>query len=85
MSLSTIILLFVVLFLVCCAIFWRNMHQQKRPRKRFKVGRARRKNIHPIYGSRISYTQIAREEHSSAPPPLNRGKSPPDTPTKTSS
>jgi hypothetical protein len=81
MSISVLVVILLILGGVVFSVVWRNMQQQKRPRKRFKVGRARRTRAHPVYGKRISYTQVAREEraespgseHSSDPPPNTSG------------
>jgi hypothetical protein len=69
MSHSVLIVLMVVLFAICFSVIWRNIQQQKKPRRRFQVGRSRRGRVHPVRGSRVSYTDLARERRDSTPPP----------------
>lgn len=66
MSISVLILLFVVLAAVAFAVIWRNVSQQKQPRKRFRVGGSSRDRLHPVRGRRMSYTQIARARRDSS-------------------
>jgi len=60
MSLTSLWVMLVCLFAVCAGVIWRNMQQQKRPRRRFKIGRSRRRSAHPIRRERVSYTELAR-------------------------
>ena len=68
MSLSILVLVLAVVFAVCFLVIWRNIQQQqKRPRRRFKVGRSARDRAHPVRGKRMSYTELSREERDSPP------------------
>ena len=80
MSISVLVVILLILGGVVFSVVWRNMQQQKRPRKRFKVGRSRRTRAHPVYGKRMSYTQLAREEQADSPTPERR----PDPPERSS-
>jgi len=83
MSLSVLILLFFVLAAVAFGIVWRNVHEQKRPKRRFKVGGGDRGRSLSIRGRRMSYTDIARARRAADPkgtsptPPSDQRSKPP--------
>jgi FtsZ-interacting cell division protein ZipA len=71
MSLSMMIIILFVLFAIVFAVIWRNMQQQRKPRRRFKIGGTTRNRSHPVRSRRMSYTEMARQRRakSSEPPP----------------
>ncbi|GEM_PF-2089746 len=75
MSLSMMIIVLFVLFAIVFAVVWRNMQQQRKPRRRFKIGGTSRNRSHPVRSRRMSYTEMARQRRAPSSEPLSPSNS----------